>query len=268
MSNEQEKGGLPAPAVHLPAHAGGGFTINLAGIPIPLRRTFAAIDRLFAIPIEALGDAWEKKIKGNLDSHVETVQKSRKKRGKKEKIDDPSLKLTRTMSDWAFNAADVGPEDKDMSALWQAILDAIMDDEDEGEQLLRIVKEAKRSDVRLFLRRFGVVEGLSVGTEPGGMERLRYAGLVEHVFGSNFIILFGAMCVAALYFIVRYAPKIIIGEPPLSNFSMIWVWLSNLAVPMGATITIMLFFVYQLKTPTRLGKRLLELYREYKKDEK
>lgn len=132
-----------APASHVP-----GFTINLAGVPIPLRRTFAAIDRLFSIPIEVLGDTLEKKMKGNVDAHVEAVQKKRKKRGKNEKIDDPSPKVTRTIADWAINASGVEPEDKDMSALWEAVLDAIMDDEDEGEQLLKIVKEANRSDIR------------------------------------------------------------------------------------------------------------------------
>src|SRR5258708_18669145 len=105
MSNE-ERGGLPAmPGIHAfepPAttHHTPGFTLNLAGVPIPLRRTFAAIDRLFAIPIEVAGDALEKKMKDNLDSHVENVQKTRRKKGRKTSVENPSPKKTKAIAAW------------------------------------------------------------------------------------------------------------------------------------------------------------------------
>lgn len=266
MSNDYEKGGLPAaPDAHLPSanpYHSPGFTLNLAGVPIPMRRTFAAIDRLFAIPIEALGDAWERKIKGNLDSHVEKVQKSRKKRGKKEKIDEPSLKITRVVADWASNATDVQPDDKDMSALWEALLDAIMDDENEGEQLLKIVSEAQRSDIRFFLWRFGDSSDPMPGTRIGHMDRLMYIGLLEPKVPLNVIILMSVVCVAALYYIVRRASTMIVGG--LTPLEEAWSTLSDAAPLIGMTVALGLFFIYQMKRPTPLGERLLELFREYR----
>ena len=68
------------------------LSINVAGIPIPLRRTFGALDRLLAIPIEALGDTLERKMKANVDQHVEAIQKSRKRKGKQEMLKEPSPK--------------------------------------------------------------------------------------------------------------------------------------------------------------------------------
>jgi hypothetical protein len=76
------------------------------------------------------------------------------------------------------------------------------------------------------------------------------------------------MFAVVLYFLDRYAPKVIIGASPLTDFSLTWIGLSNLVVPMGATAAIILFFMHQVKRPTPLGRRLLELYHGYKGDEK
>jgi hypothetical protein len=93
-----------------------GLSVNLAGLPVPLRRTFGALDRLLALPIEAVGDALEKKLKGNVESHVDAVQKKRVRKGKKEKIVDLSPKTAKEMGEWATAAAEVDPDDKDLSA--------------------------------------------------------------------------------------------------------------------------------------------------------
>jgi hypothetical protein len=106
---------------------------------------------LIAIPIEALADAMESKIKGNLNSHVEAVQARRSKKGKKTKIDDPSVRTTKAIADWATLAGAVEQKDKELSALWRSILDKIMENEDEGEDLLRVVQGLSNADLRYFL---------------------------------------------------------------------------------------------------------------------
>src|ERR1700730_12548746 len=136
------------------SHGGKGFSIDIAGIPIPLKRTFGALDKLIAVPIEVLADAIEKKLKSNLDEHVDTVKKERKKKGKTDTVKNPPIKTTKQIADLGPSASEIGPGEADMSAVWRSILDEILDGRDEADDLLRIVKTASSSDIRLFLERY------------------------------------------------------------------------------------------------------------------
>ncbi len=128
------------------------FRIDIAGIPIPLKRTFGALDRLIATPIEALADVLEKRLASNIASHVEAVQKERSRRGKKVKFENPSPRTTKAIGDWAAGASEVDPKEKDLSAVWRAVLDEILEGGDSSEDLLRIVKLLPNSDIRYFLQ--------------------------------------------------------------------------------------------------------------------
>lgn len=211
-------GGLPVSASVSPptAHSAHGFTLNLAGVPVPLRRTFAAIDRLFAIPIEVAGDALEKKMKGNLDSHVENVQKTRRKKGKKDSLENPSLKTTRAIIDWSRRAAEVDADEPSLASLWEALLDAILDDEAEGEKLLALVRDAQPGDIRFFLAKFADAPGRRVG-EAAWWNRLENLGLVKRLLSSYNVITLCIVVAVGLYAINDLAPYRVIGQPALDR---------------------------------------------------
>jgi hypothetical protein len=117
--------------------------------------------RLFAIPIEVAGDALEKKMKPT--SHVENVQRTRRKKGRKETVENPSPRMIKAIADRARRAAETDAKEPTLSSLWEALLDANMENEAEGERLLPIVKDAHRGNIRFFLSKFAGALGRNVG---------------------------------------------------------------------------------------------------------
>lgn len=253
-----EQGGLPAVPE---THRGSGFTLNVAGIPIPLRRTFGALDRLIAIPIEALADAMESKIRGNLDSHVEAVRTNRSKKGKKTKIDDPSVKTTRAIADWASSAAAVEQGDKELSALWRSILDKIMENEDDGEDLLRVVQGLSTADLRYFLNRFAgkwTMRTLSKTAPEGAIERLHSAGLITRPISLPF--LFGATVAGLLLIGVSRPYASLLPNALLSILAQSFGLLGGSVAVVLAAVLLLIALKY---SPTQAGNRLCDLYKEY-----
>jgi hypothetical protein len=268
MPNEENRGGPPAmqgifPIEHAPtAHHTPGFTLNLAGVPIPLRRTFTAIDRLFAIPIEVAGDALEKKMKGNLDSHVGNVQKTRRKKGKRESVENPSPKTTRAIADWARRAADVDADEPSLASLWEAVLDAIMDDEVEGEKLLALVKDGQPGDIRFFLAKFARAPGRRIG-EVAQWNRLDNLGLVKRLLSNYNVITLCIVVAVGLYAINDLAPLRIIGQPALSQTAEFFRRIADYGIPIGGAFAIVFFTLSVKYVPTKLGRELCDRYQKY-----
>jgi hypothetical protein len=210
----------------------------------------------------------ERKLKHNLETHVETVQKARCKRKKKEKIEDPSPKTTRVIEEWATNAAEVGDDDKDMAALWRALLDEILEEGDDGADLLRIVRSLPPSDVRFFLKNFAEPTAsihqvlrtsfrLDRSYEDVVITRLTNGGLVQRRFSLRLLITFLLLTVAPLfmmYVVVANSPKW--DTPPIP-----WVLILGLAAIATTGVTA---FLYSHHVPTKLGAKLCELYKEYR----
>ncbi|MGJ5175270.1 hypothetical protein ACQR16_10145 [Bradyrhizobium oligotrophicum] len=273
MADEQNRGGLPAmpglgpisaPAEHHAAHSP-GFTFNLAGVPIPLRRTFAAIDRLFAIPIEVAGDALEKKMKGNLDRHVENVQRTRRKKGKKESVENPSPRTTRAITEWARRAAETDAEEPTLSSLWEALLDAIMDDEADGERLLSVVKASQPGDICFFLAKFARAPGRRIG-EAAQWSRLENLGLVKRWLSSYNVITLCIILSVGLYAINDLAPHRIIGMPALSKTAEFFRTIADYGIPIGGLFAIAFFIMFVMHEPTKLGRELCARYLKYKRE--
>ena len=260
-SKEKSGGGLPALA---PESGPKTWSVNLAGIPIPLRRTFGAIDKLISIPLEALGDKIEKKMKSNVDAHVEAVQETRKKRGKKKSVDDPSIRTTMNIGEWASIAAEIDPSEETLSAVWRSILDQILDDQDTASELLQIVKRSRPSDIRTFIDRFAerrdtyVLRGL-IRTD-NAETRLKDEGLIERPYDS-FTALFITMVVAiysgiAYVLLQRFGFR---GDSPYAG------WLSSpFVLIILAVFMIINVAMYRLYRPTMLGYRLIEFYGDYR----
>jgi hypothetical protein len=269
--SEENRGGLPAmPGVHsfdppTTSHHTPGFTLNLAGIPIPLRRTFAAIDRLFAIPIEVAGDALEKKMKGNLDSHVENVQRTRRKKGKKENVENPSPRTTKAIADWARRAAETDAEEPTLSSLWEALLDAIMDDEADGERLLSIVKDAQPGDIRFFLAKFAGAPGRRLG-EAAQWSRLESLGLVKRLLSSYNVITLCIIVSVGLYAINDLAPHRVIGALAISKTAEFFRTIADYGIPIGGLFAIAFFILFIMHEPTKLGRDLCDRYQKYKRE--
>jgi hypothetical protein len=164
MSDDDEpKGGLPVTSA---GESQKGFHVNLPGLPIPLRRTFGAFDRLLALPIEAAADSLEKKLRGNVDAHVEAVQHKRVRAGKRKRLADPSTETVRAMAEWSVSASEIDPDkERELSAVWRGILDEIMDEREDGSELMRMVQSVPKSDVRFLIEWQNWCTGYSSG--PG-----------------------------------------------------------------------------------------------------
>ncbi len=263
--DETGKGGLPSTTTSSTpaAHSGPVFSVNIAELPLP--KTFAALDRVLSIPLHALADLFDKVFNRNVDSHVSKVQGTRKKKGKKEKVDF-SVKSTRLLADWVLRAGEVDPSQAELSAIWEAILDAIMDDEDQGEQLLKTVREARPSDIRFFLRRFAGAKGSSLG-EGGEFSRLEALGLVNRIFSLSAVIGTGITAAIILYLIDRFAPLRIIGQPSLGFFGELFRTIADYALPIGVVVVLLMFLAYLMHSTTKLGDELCRRYREYSNPE-
>jgi hypothetical protein len=268
MSPENDGGNnLP-----VPIQGGRVPSIDVGGFQIPLKRTLAALDKLIATPIEVLADAVEKKLKDNLDSHVEAVKRKREQRGKKEKIAKPSVKTTKAIGEWATAAAEVDMEDRDLSAVWRAVLDEILDERRDGEDLLRIVKSTPSSEIRFFLKRFGPrKEEMRISDLAGPykslyssrifweldpIKRLRDQGLLRPLISASMFAVGAAIVTIYLYF-----TKTVMDAFFQNPFD----W--RLAVPL--LIASMLVYFVPLRLlyrPTELGERLRDLYEQYRQD--
>jgi hypothetical protein len=235
-------------------------TLKIGDLSIPLPpRTFAAIDRLFALPFNALADLLERKLRENLDGHVEAVQEARRQRGKSERVAEFSIKTTRAISEWASLAANVGPEDEELSAVWRALLDEIMDEGDDAEELIRVVRGLRRSDIHFFIRAFAQRNPGALPTPILGLvendaaiERLRGQGLIKRMFTASALSLFGASLAVMSYFVIS-----LIGSG------------NKLEIPIVAAFGVFtLVIMYQFWRATALGRQLARLYRLYSRGEK
>jgi hypothetical protein len=255
--SDEVKGGLPA------AVGGGvgntpaldstrGFHINLAGVPIPLSRTFGALDKLLALPIEYAAEAVERKFKGNLGAHVDAVQERRQRRGRKEKLENPSPGALRAMNEWAASAGEVPKSDLERSALWRALLDGIMDDDEDGQELLEIVKRLPRSDVREFLWTYGRESNSTLGlilSQGEDLARLQASGLLERKFKLLPVVWFG---IAGTLGTVYLLAQIVFQE---FGTAILAIMIMSGLGGAGAL---------RVRRPSRLGKKLCELYEEYR----
>src|SRR4051794_8399715 len=109
----------------------GGLIEAIAGLPIPLKKAGAAIDRLISVPFNVWADQLDAKMRGNTEKHVEAVQKKRTKNGKKTTAEDASVKAAKSIAEWTTAAAEVDENDKQLSAVWRGLLDAILDDRED-----------------------------------------------------------------------------------------------------------------------------------------
>ncbi len=226
--------------------------MNLPGLPIPLRRTFGAIDRLIAIPIEVLGDKLEEKLKRNLDNHVDAVQKKRKQRGKQSTFEDVSVRTAIAIEDWSLSASAVDPSDDDLSAVWRAVLDAILDDESYGEEFLRIVKEAKPSDIRFFLTYYRFVDFIRGTDADARLSRLVNLGLCYRLWSRSLLIMFIMLAVLTSLGLIT----ILTATRSLSGVE----YVPGVVIILSCSA---LYWVLQAHRLTPVGKRFINLYEDY-----
>lgn len=228
---------------------------EIAGIPIPLRRTFGAIDRLFALPIEALADTLESKIKSNIQQHLDAVQKVRKKRGAKQQLNqkDISIGAARSIAKWAEAASDIGPDQKELSSAWQAILDRLLSNPDDAEELLDAVQSVPRSDLRVFLDSYTFPYGrfsrlIFPLIDDEAIQRLRACGLLRRTLSNTMVAFWGMVVFLLLYACVAILMREIVGG----------------ALPTAVVIVAMaVMLMLRAHSPTRMGSFLTITYANY-----
>jgi hypothetical protein len=263
-SEEADTGKLPA---LVPEGGSKNVSVNIAGISIPFRRAISAVDRLVALPVEALSDFLENKLKGNIDSHIDAVQEKRTRFGKPDKLAKPSVKTVKAVGEWAASAAEVDPQEKDLSAVWRAVLDRILDEKDDAEELLRIMKSLPTSDIRYFLRCYSHIEGsdttttfifglsnflVDLASDHVSVSRLKQSGLLT---GLVRVPLITVLVVTSG--ILFYAAISGFGSRPWNTDAL------QLIVEFGGLAALVLFVLSRLHKPTPLGKRLCDGVREY-----
>jgi hypothetical protein len=177
--------------------------MDVSALPIPLKRTGSAIDRLIALPIEAVGDWVEKKLKSNLDAHVEAVRNSRGRRGKKAEIseEDLSVERLRSIHEWAERAREVDSCDKVLSAAWRAALDRLLEEDDQGAELLRTLTELPKATARYFFTRFGEQNrnANAHGQSMSHLAKLVEAGLLVPMLDIRWTVLVGIVLVMGFF---------------------------------------------------------------------
>src|SRR5262249_7472072 len=133
----------------------------------------------------------------------------------------PSPKTTRIIEEWARSAAEVNADDKDMSALWRAVLDEILGEGGEGADLLRVVKSQPASDIRFFLecyprpeepllRQLRTLVRWDQAYDDAVTARLTSAGLVQRRYSLRRLITFLLLTIAPLftmYVVITNSPK-------------------------------------------------------------
>jgi hypothetical protein len=263
-SEEADTGKLPA---LVPEGGAKSMSVNIAGIPIPFRRTFSAVDRLLALPVEALSDFIENKLKGNIDTHIDAVQEKRRRVGKPDKLAKPSVKTVKALGEWAASAAEVDSKERDLSAVWRSVLDRILDEKDDAEELLRTMKSLPSSDIRYFLRCYShnqdsdttmiFILGFSnfvvdLASDHVSVSRLKESGLLT---GLVRVPLIAVLVVTSG--ILFYAANSGFGSRPWNTDAL------QLIVECGGLAALILFVLSRLHKPTPLGKRLCEGVREY-----
>jgi hypothetical protein len=230
----------------------GGLIEAITGLPIPLKKTGAAIDRLISVPFDVWADQLNAKMRGNTEKHVDAVQKKRAKKGKKTTAEDASVKAAKSIAEWTTSAAEVDESDEQLSAVWRGLLDAILDDRDDPEELLRIVRATSPSDLRLFLKQGHPVGLLLMNNAT--VDRLKATGLVEAfmprmlffmilVFSGTAVLLWTQMQTRSLESLDKFP-------------------LQTVTYAVSALLPIVFFWVSM--RPSRQGRRLLSMYREYR----
>lgn len=184
--------------------------------------------------------------------------KRRKAKGKRESIQDPSVKTTKRLAEWAAAASEVEPEDIELSAMWRSILDSILDSEDESEQLLRVVKALPGSDIRIFLNQcdsptsvMQAFRKIFAPVSDAALDRLRAQGLIRRVVGYPFMTAAAAMGGLFWFYFNAWVGKL---EEFLSP---------PFLLAMVATFAFILAPILRLHNATALGRRLHRLYKEY-----
>jgi hypothetical protein len=233
----------------------GGLIEAITGLPIPLKKTGAAIDRLISVPFNVWADQLDAKMRGNTEKHVEAVQKKRTKKGKKTTAEDASVKAVKSIAEWTTSAAEVDESDEQLSAVWRGLLDAILDDRDDPEELLRIVRSTSPSDFRLFLKQGQTPVGLLL-MNNATVDRLKANGLIEAFMPRTlfFIILVFSGTAVLLWTQMQTRSLESLDKFPLPT----------VVYAVSALLPIVFFWVSM--RPSRQGRRLLSLYREYRSD--
>lgn len=237
-------------------HLSKSLTINFSGIPIPLRRTFGAIDRLFSVPLETAIEIAKIDANERIASHADEVKKRRKKRVGAEKSPKLSVKMTENIHEWTLMASSVSAEDNNASAILRSLLDIILDDNAMSNDAVRIIKNSNYIDRTYFFNEFGksknanhTVKSILQAKNTPIIERLVSSGLIERSVRINYLLitLFISFIPVMLYF--------------FRNFSLIdnQFYLTMIIV-FAAIIFSSINNMYKL---TPIGHYIISIYNEY-----
>jgi hypothetical protein len=274
MAEEEKSPDSPGPGEELKR-----VRFEVGALPIPLKKTGAAIDRLLSVPIDAAANWVEEKFKSNIDEHVDRVVKSRGKRSKPSKVGKEELSIEKMQSrrSWAAEAGQVDEEDRVLSAAWRAALDRILDQQGEEDDLLRALAGVQRGNLRGFLSRYGwqgrwllILHRFGDRWNVDASE-LANARLITRFFNVRVLTL---LFIAALFLypIANFLQYIFVYQPVNvpAWISRRWAAAEDLGLLPWAIgfAVVVVYLASRIFVPTELGRDLLRRYRIYLDEER
>jgi hypothetical protein len=126
---------------------GSGGVVKLPGVTIPVPRTFRALDRLLARPLEHLEEYLDKKRAENISAHAKAVDDANPTMPK----GDPSVQQIELLAKWAENASSFSEEDKELAAAWRAALERIKAGDPYSSKIIHALSTLSAADIVAFL---------------------------------------------------------------------------------------------------------------------
>lgn len=245
-----------------------GSGLDLSSLPIPLKRTGAAIDGIIAAPLEVIQEKFEKRFKKNTDEHIEAVKRVRP--DLEIDTDNISVREFDNLQDWAEKARDIGSDEEELAATWRAALEITLDEND-NLRIVQAIKNLSYEAIMILIKSDGLKFSI-----PTSSNHTQYAkelfdrGLVSDVTVYtnilNSIMLFFIFSFGIL--ISFFAKEISPPESPiyLQNYSIILI-LSIVSIFLLVLVVYSKRFLRKYYICTKFGRIFLESYSRYIEDQ-
>jgi hypothetical protein len=197
-----------------------GLRIELGGLPLPLKRTGRALDRLLAVPVEKLGDWVEQSLTHNIDEHVAAVEgRARKQKRVSDQETIFSLNELAAMREWASKAGLYDASDPQMAAAWRAALDKLLSKDRSAEELISSLTAMPASSVRIFVERYG--KPRKFGRHPRRLALLP-AEAAKQLIAAKLVRRVGAISAGLVLFFLALAISALSLKPPYDHHGLDW----------------------------------------------
>jgi len=200
---------------------GDNAVIKVPGVTLPVPRTFRAIDRLLARPIERLEEYLDQKRAENISAHVQAVDEATKSLSDDINA-EPTVRQLELLKEWADRAASIGDENPELAAAWRAALDRIQSNDLSSEAIIRALNSLTAADIFDFVTSYQSLENLS----NDKLQTLENAGLTVNTLTWRRFIIFIAilLLIIFMYILISFAEAFFSFADPKPPYTELFVW--------------------------------------------